>query len=428
MMDEAGGGGDPGSGAGGNGPDDPAARVRAVIESLCLPHEIILIEPAFADTAAFCEQYDYPLEHACNTIIVASRKEPKSYIACVVLATTRLDVNRRAKKLLCVNKASFATAEEMKVLTGMEVGGVTPLALPAGVPLFVDARIMVLDWVIIGGGGRGMKIRIAPEAFTRLGAEIVDDLGLMRSAGEGGSPAGPADAGRVAIRPEVFTHLTFDCYGTLVYWERGILSEVGALLQAHGMRPANGTILDLYAKHEAAAEARPYRPYRQILRDVMAGIAADLDVGIPAPELDAFPDSITRWPPFPDTVDALGRLKERYRLVILSNVDDDLFRGTARHLEVPFDEVITAQQVGAYKPSPRMFEAALHRLGVSKERILHVAQSLYHDHAPAKRLGLTTVRVNRKSLRRGTGLAPHAEAMPDLEVPDLNALARALGL
>ena len=99
MMDEAGGGGDPGSGAGGNGPDDPAARVRAVIESLCLPHEIIFIEPAFADTAAFCEQYDYPLEHACNTIIVASRKEPKSYIACVVLAINKTIIKMRFKRI-----------------------------------------------------------------------------------------------------------------------------------------------------------------------------------------------------------------------------------------------------------------------------------------------------------------------------------------
>ncbi len=234
--------------------------------------------------------------------------------------------------------------------------------------------------------------------------------------------------GHAAIRPAVFTHLMFDCYGTLIDWESGILSEVGGLLKRHGSRPADGTILDLYAKHEAAAEARPYRSYRQILRDVMAGIAAELDVRIPAPEIDAFPDTIARWPTFPDTVEALGRLKDRYRLVILSNVDDDLFRGTARHLGVSFDEVITAQQVGAYKPSPKMFEAALERLGVSKERILHVAQSLYHDHAPAKRLGLTTVRVNRQSLRSGTGLAPHAEATPDLEVPDMIAVARALGL
>ncbi len=413
---------------GGTRPGDPEALVRAAVESLSLPHEIITIDPALADTAAFCEHYGYPPEHACNTIVVASRKEPKSYIVCVVLATTRLDVNRRAKKLLGVNKASFATAEEMKTLTGMEVGGVTPFALPADVPLYVDARIMALDWIIIGGGGRGMKIRIAPEAFTRLGAEVVDDLGLLRSAVAGGASDASADAGQTAIRPEVITHVMFDCYGTLIDWESGILSEVGDLLKAHGPRPSDGRILDLYAKHEAALEARPYRPYRQILREVMAGIAAELDVRIPAPEIDAFPDTIARWPTFPDTVQALGRLQERYRLVILSNIDDDLFRGTAQHLGVPFDEVITAQQVGAYKPSAKMFEAALERLGVSKERILRVAQSLYHDHAPAKRLGLTTVWVNRKGMRRGIGLAPHAEAKPDLEVPDLIAVVRALGL
>jgi prolyl-tRNA editing enzyme YbaK/EbsC (Cys-tRNA(Pro) deacylase) len=155
--------------------------VLTAIDRLGMPYEVITIDPTYADTAAFCEHYGYPLDQSANTIVVASKKEPKQFAACVVLATTQLDVNRRVKNLLGVSKASFATAEEMKVLTGMEVGGVTPFALPAGVPLYVDERIMQLEWIILGGGGRTKKIKISPEVFTQLGAQIVADLGLARS-------------------------------------------------------------------------------------------------------------------------------------------------------------------------------------------------------------------------------------------------------
>jgi len=125
-------------------------------------------------------QYGYPLERSANTIIVASKKEPKQFAACVILATTQLDVNRRVRKLLGVSKASFATAEEMMALTGMQVGGVTPFALPAGLPLYVDEQIMQLDWIILGSGGRTSKIKIAPQVFTKLGAILIADLGLER--------------------------------------------------------------------------------------------------------------------------------------------------------------------------------------------------------------------------------------------------------
>jgi prolyl-tRNA editing enzyme YbaK/EbsC (Cys-tRNA(Pro) deacylase) len=152
-------------------------KVLAALEDLGLPYEVIEIDPAFADTAAFCEKYGYPPEQAANTLIVASKKEPRKYCTCVILATSRLDVNQRVKKLLGVSKASFATAEDMMELTGMMVGGVTPFALPADLPLYVDSRIMGLDWVILGGGGRHLKIQICPEVFTKLGAEIIEGLG-----------------------------------------------------------------------------------------------------------------------------------------------------------------------------------------------------------------------------------------------------------
>ena len=153
-------------------------RVVAAVEALGVAYEVIAIDPAYADTVVFCEQYGYPLERSANTIVVASKKEPKKFAACVVLAHTQLDVNKRVRQLLGVSKCSFATAEEMREETGMEVGGVTPFSLPAGWPLYVDERIMRLDWVILGGGGRETKLKIAPAVFTKLGAEVIPGLGM----------------------------------------------------------------------------------------------------------------------------------------------------------------------------------------------------------------------------------------------------------
>ena len=154
----------------------PEELVAATVERLGIPYELIEIDPAYADTAAFCDKYGYPVERSCNTIIVASKKEPKKFVACVVLAHTRLDVNKRVTKLMGVPKASFASAEEMMALTGMQVGGVTPFSLPDGIPLYFDDRIPPLDWVILGGGGRSLKVKISPEVFTKLRAEVVAGL------------------------------------------------------------------------------------------------------------------------------------------------------------------------------------------------------------------------------------------------------------
>src|SRR5881409_2331888 len=150
--------------------------VIAAVQKLGVAYELIEIDPAFADTAAFCEKYGYPVERSCNTIIVASKKEPKQFVACDVLAHTRLDVNKRVTKLMGVSKASFASADEMMALTGMQVGGVTPFSLPAGIPLYIDDRIPALDWIILGGGGRSLKIKTSPEALIKLGAEVVPGL------------------------------------------------------------------------------------------------------------------------------------------------------------------------------------------------------------------------------------------------------------
>ncbi len=160
---------------------DPEQTALAVLDRLGVPYELIPCDPEFADTGPFCERYGYPPHHAGNTIIVASKKEPKLYAACVVTATTRLDVNRAVRDLLGVAKLSFASAEEMAGLTGMAAGGVTVFGLPDGIPLFVDARVMALDYVILGTGGRHGKIKISPDVFRRLpSARIIENLALER--------------------------------------------------------------------------------------------------------------------------------------------------------------------------------------------------------------------------------------------------------
>ena len=152
--------------------------VLKTVANLGLPYEVIEIDSGLADTTLFCENYGFPIGQSGNTIIVASKKEPKLFAACVILATTRLDVNKCVRNLMGVSKVSFASAEEMKELTGMEVGGVTPFSLPGEIKLYVDSRIMSLNWLILGGGGRDKKIKISPEVFNKLGAEIIENLAL----------------------------------------------------------------------------------------------------------------------------------------------------------------------------------------------------------------------------------------------------------
>jgi len=154
-------------------------RVRQVLDGFEVPYEIIPIDAAFADTAAFCERYGFPLDHSVNTIIVSSKKEPKQYCACLVLATTRLDVNRTVRKLMGVPRASFASADDTVALSGMMIGGVTVFALPAELPIYIDAQIMALDCVILGGGSRSLKIKVSPEVLKRLPqANIIPELGV----------------------------------------------------------------------------------------------------------------------------------------------------------------------------------------------------------------------------------------------------------
>ena len=148
--------------------EDIERRVVEVLGRLGVPYEREPIDPDYADTGPYCERYGVPLAHAANTIIVASKKEPREYCACLVLATTRLDVNRTVRKLMNASRVSFASAQETKEVTGMLIGGVTVFALPDGLPIYVDDRVMAPDWIIVGGGGRSTKIKLAPEALRRL--------------------------------------------------------------------------------------------------------------------------------------------------------------------------------------------------------------------------------------------------------------------
>lgn len=153
-----------------------ATEVLAALDATGLPYEPVRIDPHYADTAAFCARYDFPVERSANSILVASRREPRMFALGVVLATTRLDVNKRFRALLDAGKLSFAQADDMVRVTGMEFGAVTPLGLPPAVPVYVDSRVMVPDWIILGGGDRTLKIKIAPVVLTKLGAVVVEDL------------------------------------------------------------------------------------------------------------------------------------------------------------------------------------------------------------------------------------------------------------
>jgi 2-haloacid dehalogenase len=225
-----------------------------------------------------------------------------------------------------------------------------------------------------------------------------------------------------------FRTLTFDCYGTLIDWEAGILGALRPVVAAHGAAVGDEALLGLYGEIEAAVEAEPFRRYREVLREVVRRLGGRLGFAPTAAEVESLPDSLASWPPFADTRQALGALATRYELVVVSNVDDDLFAATAAGLGVGFHRVVTAQQAGAYKPSERMFRLALERIGRPPGEVLHVAQSLFHDVAPARALGLATVWVNRRAGRPGSGATPPAAARPDLEVPDLATLVERLGL
>jgi 2-haloacid dehalogenase len=219
-----------------------------------------------------------------------------------------------------------------------------------------------------------------------------------------------------------FDALTFDCYGTLIDWERGIVDTLDPVI---GESFDREQALQIYARSEASLEAGEYLPYHEVVSRSMAAVCAELGVQPDDRQRARFGRSVGEWPPFEDSPEALRRLASKFRLGVITNCDDDLFALSAQRLGIEFDWVVSAQQARAYKPSERPFRLAMERIDVPPERILHVAQSLFHDHVPAGRMGLSSVWIDRRAGRPGSGATPPAEAKPDAVYPDMRSFAEA---
>ena len=236
--------------------------------------------------------------------------------------------------------------------------------------------------------------------------------------------------------------LSFDCYGTLIDWETGINDIVTRIAAPHGVQPSEQEILSLFASHETKVQdANPTWTYPVILQETWRRMATSL--GLPDPSTDAeqcerdahaFAESVPNWPAFPDSHEALVALQSHCKLVILSNVDNVSFAGSNARLGVTFDAILTAQDIGSYKPDVRNFHVLLDRaraMGTGIDQHLHVAQSLFHDHVPAQSVGLRTVWINRYGAKRAAasslGATPAAAPVtPHWEFPTLRAFADAL--
>jgi len=218
-----------------------------------------------------------------------------------------------------------------------------------------------------------------------------------------------------------FKVLTFDCFGTLVDWETGILDALHPIVRRHDRSVSEDDLLALFARVEAPLQRGPYLRYRTVLQRATRAIGARLGFALSEQEADALARSLPTWPLFPDTVESLKALAQRYALGIISNVDDDLFAPVRSRLGAPISYLMTAERARSYKPSRNNFHRALADIGRPWSEVLHVAQSLYHDVAPARSLGLSTVWVDRRGGAPG-GATPVADTTPDLRAPNLRWL------
>ena len=221
------------------------------------------------------------------------------------------------------------------------------------------------------------------------------------------------------IDPANYRTLTFDCYGTLIDWETGILAYLTPLFESYDVHVIDEFVLECYSRYEPEAQDEG-GSYREVLARVLQRFGNRLAFTPKDSELEGFSASIGQWPAFPDTVESLKTLAEHFELAVVSNIDDDLFAMSAENLVVPFQHVVTAGQVGVYKPAPEMFAAALETV---QGPVLHVAQSRFHDILPATAAGLDTVWINRPSL----GAARTVAANPTWTFTSLAEFAAAVG-
>ena len=218
--------------------------------------------------------------------------------------------------------------------------------------------------------------------------------------------------------------LSFDCYGTLVDWKKGVLDTLESCMTANDVPISREDLFELFLQEDSKMITGEYQSYREILARILDGISGQIGIGPGRIDRYLLSDHFDRWLPFPDTVKSLIKLGEHYKLAIISNVDDDLFSITNRLLEVEFDYIITARQLGSYKPAARNFEAALGHFQLDNSQIVHVAQSIYHDIIPSNKLDWNNVWVNRYGEPERTD----PDEFPDLEVPDLASLVRIIDL
>jgi 2-haloalkanoic acid dehalogenase type II len=221
--------------------------------------------------------------------------------------------------------------------------------------------------------------------------------------------------------------LSFDCYGTLIDWETGIRQALQPWAAERRVATAADELLDRFGAHENVIETEtPALPYPQVLAEALRRIGADIGVEVSDSDAADFGSSVGSWPAFADTAAALWRLHHRFKLIILSNIDRAPFARSNRRLGVTFDLVITAEDVGSYKPAPGHFDRLLDEIGsigVDRSQVLHVAQSLFHDHGPAQRLGLPSVWIDRYGTPAGTGASPTTDVVMDWTYPTMAALA-----
>ena len=236
---------------------------------------------------------------------------------------------------------------------------------------------------------------------------------------------------RAIVEIRDFEAISFDCYGTLIDWETGLAAVLGPWARSQGLGVGDDELLAAYGRHEAHEEtAHPRALYPVIVARSFTALGEELGAEVTPEDAQRLGRSVPEWPPFADSAAALAELGQRFKLIILSNVDRESFAGSARQLGIEFDAVLTAQDIGCYKPSRRNFDALLaqaRRMRVDEKLLVHAAQSLFHDHVPAKKAGLHTVWINRRHGRTGWGATPEPDAgvRPDWEFPDMAAFAAA---